>query len=140
MIPVLTRTSKGPVGLTERTVMSRRANANAFVSIHLNAFGDGTNPFTNNGTSTLFFHQTGEPLARPVQRELMKRLGLRDLGVHYQNLAVARPTWYPAVLTEGAFVIIPEQEAALRAPAFQKLYAEGIVAGLEAYFRELAQR
>ena len=139
-IPVLTRTSKGPVGLTERTVMSRRANANAFVSIHLNAFGDGTNPFTNNGTSTLFFHQTGEPLARPVQRELMKRLGLRDLGVHYQNLAVARPTWYPAVLTEGAFVIIPEQEAALRAPAFQRLYAEGIVAGLEAYFRELAQR
>ena len=139
-IPIMTRVSKGPVGLTERTVTSRRANANAFVSIHLNAFGDGTNPFTNNGTSTLFFHQTGEPLARPVQRELMKRLGLRDLGVHYQNLAVARPTWYPAVLTEGAFVIIPEQEAALRNSAFQKLYAEGIVAGLEAYFRALGQR
>lgn len=138
--PIMTRTTKGPVGLTERTVTSRRANANAFVSIHLNAFGDGTNPFTNNGTSTLFFHQTGEPLARPLQRELMKRLGLRDLGVHYQNLAVARPTWYPSALTEGAFVIIPEQEAALRNPAYQKRYAEGIVAGLEAYFRELSQR
>ncbi len=139
-IPVMTRTTKGPVGLTERTVTSRRANANAFVSIHLNAFGDGTNPFTNNGTSTLFFHQTGEPLARPVQRELVKRFGLRDLGVHYQNLAIARPTWYPSVLTEGVFVIMPEQEAAMRTPAFQKLYAEGIVAGLEAYFRELAAR
>ncbi|MEP6836289.1 MAG: N-acetylmuramoyl-L-alanine amidase [Gemmatimonas sp.] len=139
-IAVMTRTTKGPVGLTERTVTSRRANANAFVSIHLNAFGDGTNPFTNNGTSTLFFHQTGEPLARPLQRELMKRLGLRDLGVHYQNLAVARPTWYPSALTEGAFVIMPEQEAAMRNPTYVRLYAEGIVAGLEAYFRELGQR
>lgn len=138
--PVMTRTEKGPVGLTERGVTARRANAHAFVSIHLNAFGDGTNPFLNNGTSTLFFHHNSEPLARPVQRELMKRLGLRDLGVHYQNLAVARPTWYPSVLTEGAFVIIPEQEAALRNPAYQRRYAEGIVAGLEAYFRELAQR
>ncbi|MBC8087035.1 MAG: N-acetylmuramoyl-L-alanine amidase [Phycisphaerae bacterium] len=138
--PVMTRTSLGPVGLTERGVTARRANANAFVSIHLNAFGDGTNPFMNNGTSTLFFHHNSEPLARPVQRELMKRLGLRDLGVHYQNLAVARPTWYPSVLAEGAFVIIPEQEAALRNPVYQRKYAEGIVAGLEAYFRELGQR
>ena len=137
-IPVMTRTTKGPVGLTERTVISRRANANAFISIHLNAFGDGTNPFTNNGTSTLFFHQASEPLARPVQRELQARFGLRDLGVHYQNLAVARPTWYPAVLTEGVFVIMPEQEAAMRDPAFQRRYAEAIVAGFEAYFRQLA--
>ncbi|MDQ6611749.1 MAG: N-acetylmuramoyl-L-alanine amidase [Gemmatimonadota bacterium] len=134
---VMTRTTRGPVGLTERAVMSRRVNANAFVSIHLNAFGDGTNPFTNTGTSTLFFHQSSEALARPVQRELQRRFGLRDLGVHYQNLAVARPTWYPAVLTEGLFVIIPEQESAMRDPAFQRRYAEGIVAGLERYFREL---
>jgi N-acetylmuramoyl-L-alanine amidase len=120
--------------------MSRRMNANAFVSIHLNAFGDGVNPFVNNGTSTLFYHQSSEPLARPVQRELMKRLGLRDLGVHYQNLAIARPTWYPSALAEGVFVIMPEQEAAMRNPAYQRRFAEGIVAGLESYFRELAQQ
>jgi N-acetylmuramoyl-L-alanine amidase len=138
--PVMTRTTKAPVGLTERAVMSRRMNANAFVSIHLNAFGDGVNPFVNNGTSTLFYHQSSEPLARPVQRELMKRLGLRDLGVHYQNLAIARPTWYPSALAEGVFVIMPEQEAAMRNPAYQRRFAEGIVAGLESYFRELAQQ
>jgi len=69
----------------------------------------------------------------------MKRLGLRDLGVHYQNLAVARPSWYPSALTEGAFVIIPEQEAAMRNPAYIRRYAEGIVVGLEEYFRELAR-
>ena len=137
--PVLTRETLGPVGLTERGVMSRRMNAHAFVSIHLNALPDGVNPFTANGTSTLFYHQHSEALARPVQSALMARFGLRDLGVHYQNLAVARPTWYPSVLTEGLFVMIPEQEAAMRDAAFRTRYAEAIVEGLTTYFRTLGQ-
>jgi N-acetylmuramoyl-L-alanine amidase len=33
---------------------------------------------------------------------------------------------------------VPEQEAALRDPAFQLRYAEGIAEGLEEYFRSLA--
>ena len=132
---VMTRTSLAPVGLTERGVTARRANAHAFISVHLNALPDGVNPFTANGTSTLFYHQNSEPLARPVQEELMKRFGLRDLGVHYQNLAVARPTWYPSVLAEGLFLMLPEQEAAMRDVGFQRKYAEGLVVGLERYFR-----
>jgi N-acetylmuramoyl-L-alanine amidase len=44
----------------------------------------------------------------------------------------------PAVLVEGAFIIMPDQEAALRTPEYQERYAQGIVAGLEAYFRSLA--
>lgn len=136
---VMTRTTLAAVGLTERAVAARRMNAHAFVSIHLNALPDGVNPFSANGTSTLFYHQHSEPLARPVQRELVARFGLRDLGVHYQNLAIARPTWYPSVLTEGLFIILPEQESAMRDPAFQLRYAEAIVLGLESYFRELGQ-
>ncbi len=132
---VMTRNSLAPVGLTERGVTARRANAHAFISVHLNALPDGVNPFTANGTSTLFYHQHSEPLARPVQEELMKRFGLRDLGVHYQNLAVARPTWYPSVLAEGLFLMLPEQEAAMRDAGFQRKYAEGLVVGLERYFR-----
>ena len=132
---VMTRSSLAPVGLTERGVTARRANAHAFISVHLNALPDGVNPFTANGTSTLFYHQNSEPLARPVQEELMKRFGLRDLGVHYQNLAVARPTWYPSVLAEGLFLMLPEQEAAMRDAGFQRKYAEGLVVGLERYFR-----
>ncbi|WP_158514747.1 N-acetylmuramoyl-L-alanine amidase [Gemmatimonas phototrophica] len=136
--PVITRTSLAPVGLTERGVQSRRENAHAFVSVHLNALPDGVNPFTANGTSTLFYHNASEPLARDVQTALQARFGLRDLGVHYQNLAVARPSWYPSVLAEGLFLMIPEQEAAMRNEAFQLTYAEGLVEGLERYFRRLA--
>jgi N-acetylmuramoyl-L-alanine amidase len=135
---LMTRTTAEPLGLAERGVMARRANAHALVSIHLNAFPDGVNPFTNNGTSTLFFHQQSEPLARLVQREMVARMGLRDLGVHYQNLAVARPTWFPAVLTEGLFLMVPEQEAAMRSEAGRELYARAVADGVEAYFASLA--
>jgi N-acetylmuramoyl-L-alanine amidase len=136
---VMTRTTAAPVPLGDRGVIARRANAHAFVSIHLNAFPDGVNPFTNNGTSTLFFHQHSEPLARLVQREMVYRFRVRDLGVHYQNLAVARPSWYPAVLTEGLFLMVPEQEAALRSAEGRELYARSIVVGLENYFRSIAE-
>jgi N-acetylmuramoyl-L-alanine amidase len=141
---VMTRTSLAPVGLTERGVLARRENAHAFISVHLNALPDGVNPFTANGTSTLFYHNASEPLAREVQLALQSRFGLRDLGVHYQNLAIARPTWFPSALAEGLFLMIPEQEAAMRDAAFQQRYAQGLVVGLEQYFtwlrRESGQR
>ncbi len=137
---VMTRTARGPVGLADRPVMARRANADAFVSIHLNAFPDGVNPYRSNGSGTYFFHDQSEPLARAVERGLARQLGLRDLGINYDNLAVVRTTWMPAVLCEGAFVIIPEHEAALRNPAFQLRYATGILEGLEAFFLSLAER
>lgn len=134
---VLTRTNDEPVALGARPIIARRANAHALVSIHLNALPDGINPFTSNGTGTYFFHPHAEPLARRVQRGMVRQMGLRDLGVYYDNLALARPTWMPAVLCEGAFLMIPEQEAALRTPEFQARYARGVADGLEAYFRAL---
>ncbi len=136
---VMTRTAPGAVALVDRPIMARRANADAFVSIHLNALPDGVNPFTANGTGTYFFNVFSEPLARDVQRRMVARMGLRDLGVNYDNLAVLRPTWMPSVLCEGAFLMIPEQEAALRTPEFQDAYARGVADGLEAYFRSLAR-
>ena len=137
---LMTRTTADPVGLAERPLLARRANAHAFVSLHLNALPDGINPFTANGSSTLFFHQHAEPLARAVQAQLVRRLGLRDLGIHYQNLAVARPPWVPEVLTEGLFLMLPEQEAAMRTVEGRERYARAIVDGLETYFRALPGR
>jgi N-acetylmuramoyl-L-alanine amidase len=138
---IMTRTTNDPVELGLRPIIARRENANVFVSIHLNAYGDGVNPLTaRNGSGTYFFHRFSEPLARTVEAGLVKNMGLPNLGVYYDNLAVVRPSWMPMVLTEGAFVIIPEQEAALRTPEFQARYAQGIVDGLEEYFRWLAKQ
>jgi N-acetylmuramoyl-L-alanine amidase len=137
---VMTRTTADPVALGDRPVIARRANANAFVSIHLNAYPDGVNPFVAPGTGTYFFRAHSEPLARAVQRGMVAQMGLADLGITYDNLAVVRSTWYPAVLCEGAFLMLPDQEAALRTPEFQDRYARGVADGLERYFRGLDAR
>jgi N-acetylmuramoyl-L-alanine amidase len=71
---------------------------------------------------------------------LLAELGLHDKGVRFQNIAVARGTWMPSILTEGAYGIIPDQEAALRTPAYQDAYAMAILHGLESYFASLAQQ
>ncbi len=136
---VLTRTTLAPVALADRPVIARRANAHAFVSIHLNALPDGVNPFTAHGTGTYFFQSQSAPLAREVQAGMVQQMGLRDLGIFYDNLAVVRQTWMPSVLCEGAFVMIPEQEAWLRTPEFQTAYARGVADGLERYFRGLGR-
>jgi len=136
---VMTRTTMDPVELGLRPIISRRANANAFVSIHLDAAPDGENPFLTNGTWTLYFWPQSIPLALATQASLLGEMGLRDKGIHFQNIAVARGTWMPSILTEGAFIIMPDQEAALRTPSYQDAYARGILKGLETYFTSLAR-
>jgi len=135
---LMTRTTDAPVALGDRPIMARRANAEALVSIHLNALPDGINPFTAEGTGTYFFRPQAEPLARAVQRGMVASMGLPNLGVYYDNLALARATWMPAILCEGAFIMVPAQEAALRTPEFQEAYARGIADGLENFFRAFA--
>jgi N-acetylmuramoyl-L-alanine amidase len=132
---VLTRTAHEDVDLAVRPTVSRRNNAHAFVSIHYNALPDGVNPFTNHGTNTYYFYQHSQALAGHVQRNLVSEMGLRDKGVHFGNFAVIRGTWMPSVLAEGAFIMIPDQEAAMRTSQYQDQYARGIVQGLEDYFR-----
>ena len=134
---LMTRVTDSAIALGDRPIFSRRANVHAFVSVHLNAYPDGVNPFVAPGTGTYYFRTHSEPLAREVQKGMVPQLGLLDLGINYDNLAVVRGTWYPAILTEGAFVILPDQEAALRTPEYQERYARGIADGVEAYFRGL---
>ncbi len=137
-VPVMLRTTSAPVPLADRPVMARRADAAAFVSIHLNAKPDGVNPYLNNGSGTYYFQPLSTGLARAIQARLLVRLGLSNEGTWFDNLAVVRGAWMPSVLVEGAYVIVPEQEAALRTPEFQEAYALAIVEGLEAWFRSLA--
>jgi N-acetylmuramoyl-L-alanine amidase len=136
---VMTRTNMNAVDLHLRSVIARRANSAALISIHLNAFGDGVNPYPNVGTSTLFFNQQTEPMARLVQAGMMRELGRRDLGIHYQNIAIGRTTWMPALICEGAFMMVPEVEYALKQPEYQERYALGVADGVEAYFRTFAR-
>jgi N-acetylmuramoyl-L-alanine amidase len=134
----MTRTGDVPLELWPRVDLAERAGADLLVSIHNNALPDGVNPLTNNGTSVYYNQPRSVPLARAVQSALVRRLGVRDLGIGRGDLAMVRTTWMPAVLTEGLFIIVPEQEAALRSARGHRLYAEGVVEGIRRFLRERA--
>ena len=45
----------------------------------------------------------------------------------------------PSVLTEGLFMMLPDQEAALRSAEGQRLYAQAVADGLRAYLEDRAR-
>lgn len=135
---LLTRTDSTPVELFPRTHFAERHDADVLVSIHANALPDGVNPFTNNGTSVYYFHPRSAALARALDRALVAELGVRDLGMGRGDYALVRNPWMPSALTEGLFMMIPEQEALLASDAGQWRYARGVARGIEQYLREVA--
>jgi N-acetylmuramoyl-L-alanine amidase len=136
---IMTRTADTAVDLWPRVALADSAGAELLVSIHNNAVPDGINPFTNNGTSVFYNQPRSLPLASEIQRALLTRLKLPDLGVSRADLAVVRATWMPSVLVEGMFIIIPEQEAALRSPRGVRSYARGVYEGIRRFLQERAR-
>lgn len=132
---VLTRDDDAAVGLSARPIMVEESGAELLVSIHANALPDGVNPFENNGTSVYYFHPHSAPLARELNRALVRQFGFRDLGMGRGNLALVRPTWMPSALTEGLFMMIPEQETVLASDEGQWRYARGVVEGIASFLR-----
>ena len=136
---LLTRTDSTPLELYPRTRFAEQHDADVLVSIHANALPDGVNPFTNSGTSVYYFQPRSAALARALERALVAELGVRDLGMGRGDYALVRPTWMPAALTEGLFIMLPEQEAMLASEEGQWRYARGVVRGIEGFLRERAR-
>ncbi len=133
---VMTRDDMSHVPLYERPVIAKLAEADLFVSVHNNALPDGVNPFTNHGVSTYYYHPHSIDLARAIQKEMLRATGLPDFGLYHGNLAVNRPTQYPAVLVECTFMMIPEQEALLKTDRFRRKVARAITKGLETFLQD----
>jgi N-acetylmuramoyl-L-alanine amidase len=137
-VVMLTRTTNTAVALAARPAMAVAWNADLLVSVHNNAFAEGQNPFTGNGTSAYWYHPWSAALAEALDREIVGVTGIRDLGAHQGNLALVRATWMPSALTESLFMMVPEQEAALRDPGFLSRLAAAHVRGIESYLRARA--
>jgi N-acetylmuramoyl-L-alanine amidase len=132
--PFLTRTVDMDVSLYDRPRIAWKSKARLLVSVHCNASGLGENPLWNNGSSVYWYQPQSQALAEAVHASYRKRVSLLpDHGLYFADLAVCRMTQMPAILTEQAFIILPEQEAMIFDPAFQKTLAGAIVNGIKAY-------
>lgn len=141
---LLTRTGPEPrasasdpsVELRARVAFALAAGADLYVSIHHNAFPDGTNPFVHEATEVYYYHSMGRPLATRLLDRLVQVTLLPPRGPLRRSLAVARLSWMPSVLTEAAYLMFPDVEAALRNPAFVDRLADAHARALEEAVRE----
>ncbi|MDD5656387.1 MAG: N-acetylmuramoyl-L-alanine amidase, partial [Elusimicrobia bacterium] len=132
-VPVLTKPeASSEVSLSERGRLAVEKGGDIFVSIHNNSLADGTNPFARpRGFSVFYYHPQSLPLARAVYRSYQRLLPFPGEEVRYGNLAVARISAMPAVLTESLYMPLPVHEEKLNDPAFRRRLAEAVVDGLE---------
>ncbi|NQS76827.1 MAG: SH3 domain-containing protein [Peptococcaceae bacterium] len=136
---IMTRSGEAEIGLYTRTDIANAARANIFVSIHMNANNNaaigGTSTHVYNGAKTTRVLESAR-LAGYIQAELVKTLGLRDIGVMYDNFAVLRTTEMPAVLCELAFISNIPEEKYMNTDGFKNSAAEAIVKGIGRYYSE----
>lgn len=132
--PFLTREQDIDVPLYERPRIAWRAGARLFISVHCNSSGLSENPIWNNGSSVYWYQPQSQALAEAVHAGYRKHVGmLADRGLFYADFAVTRMTQMPAVLTENAYIIVPDQEEKLFDPEFQQHFANAIVNGIKNY-------
>lgn len=130
---VLTRPDTAPVSLDARLAIAETAGAHLFVSVHANSPGDGRPPSSVDGTRVFWLRPFAQHLAKALEDSVAVALRQVKAGSIQSDLAVLRPTWFPAVLVEGTAIVLPEREAYLRSQAGVDAYAAGLVAGLRAW-------
>jgi len=131
---VLTRRGDEDLGLYERTEIARREQADFLLSLHVNALPDDENPLVRHGSATYYYRPQSRAAAEVIHRRLLKATKLRDDGLWYGNLALARPTECPAVLVEAAYLIYPPEEELLRSDDFLHRLAKELAGGVREYF------
>lgn len=133
---ILTRDTDVFIPLSGRVNIAEAAGAHVYISVHANAHpnpqigGIETYYFRNKANSDASF-----TLASHLQKELVSKLGLRDIGVKDGNFLVIRQTSMPSVLLELGFLSFAPEEELMRTDNFRKSSADAIVNGIHNYFR-----
>ncbi len=146
----LIRKGTESVGLYDRPKRAWESKADILISVHNNALPEGADPFERNGYGVYYFQPQSLALAERMHEAYGEIFGgkgnplnvkpsakLRDDGLHYGNLALPRTAQMPSVLTESAYMILPEEEALLRTERFQCDCADAMVLGLRRYVRDV---
>ncbi|HMU96146.1 MAG TPA: N-acetylmuramoyl-L-alanine amidase [Elusimicrobiota bacterium] len=143
---VMLRSGTENVNLYDRPKLAWAARGDVLISVHNNALPDGANPFERNGYGVYYYHPQSEDLATEIHEaygdifgraQAFRSTHLRDDGLHYGNLALARTSQMPAVLTESAYVIWPPEEELLKTETFQCDCAEAMFRGLKRFVKKM---
>lgn len=137
---IMTRSEDKYVSLEERAEIAKRANADALISIHLNAqkkFGDA------NGLETWYrggATDGSKELASSVQKTTASYVEITSRGILRNNFEILRETTMPAVLIECGFITNVSDMEKLKNPNYQDMLAEGIMQGTLSFLDEKNQK
>lgn len=125
----MSRTGDATVSLTTRATLANNFGAHRFVSVHYNSFSnpavDGTETFVVPNATARTRH-----LGQSLQDELVAYIGAPNRGLKTASFTVLVRTSMPAALTESVFISNPDEEAALRDPAYRDWIAAAQAQGL----------
>ncbi|KQR41112.1 N-acetylmuramoyl-L-alanine amidase [Deinococcus sp. Leaf326] len=136
---ILTRETDVTVPIYNRPLLAEEKNAELLVSIHANALPDGVDPATRRGSGVYYYQPQARALADALQGSLVEKLpDIGNDGVHYQNLALTRPTTQLSVLVETAYLTDKGNLRQLMSGAGRERFAQAIAQGIERFYRGAA--
>ncbi|MGI6467589.1 MAG: N-acetylmuramoyl-L-alanine amidase [Syntrophomonadaceae bacterium] len=129
--------------LSERCQIANELNAAVFVSVHCNSAENSS----ATGTETYYYASLEDPerfmqkeqrykLARLLQQNLVRQLGLADRGVKQDRFTVIMDTNMPSALVETAFINNPSEEACLMDKSFRSKAARAIADAITEYMNK----
>ncbi|NLP52731.1 N-acetylmuramoyl-L-alanine amidase [Bacillus sp. RO1] len=133
---LFTHSDDRDVPLQERTDRANAWGAQAFVSIHANAFGNG-GWNTAQGIETytpIVPSQNSDRLANLVHRRLIQATGRRDRGIKSADFYVLRETTMASILCECGFMTYYPEAQLLKTDSYRRTCALAIAGGLVEYF------
>jgi N-acetylmuramoyl-L-alanine amidase len=128
---IMTRDADVFVSLEGRCIIANNANADLFISIHLNS-----TPTRNSasGTETYWHTPQSQRLARALHRRVVGSFKGEDRGIRNRAFYVIRNTEMPSVLLEVGFINHKTDEALLAQGVFQSRLAESLTRGVLDFF------
>lgn len=129
----MTRTDDDFIPLDRRTLISHETQADAFISLHYDAF-----PILSVNGVTTYFHSNGTDrnLAEEIQASLASTVNLQDRGILQGDYRVLRNNNAPSVVTELGFLTNQSDLTTIQTADYQDKVAQAISNGLKNYFNE----
>lgn len=133
---VLTRDEDEVFTLADRIERIRESGASLAIAVHCDWMA---NP-TASGASGFYWglpesneirSPIGERIAHLLQREVVARTGMVDLGVHPRSWDILRSSHVPSVQLELGYLSNEEDAFKLRTPVFRQILADAVVIGIQ---------
>lgn len=137
---LLTVNDDSDPSLSERCESANNSDADIFVSIHANAFGNGSEWTSPNGWELYYFQGSvlGNGLAEAILDSNFPQIGIYNRGIkETSNLYVIKHTYMPAILIEHGFFTNIEEVELLKSEEWRERVAsynaEGIIKFFNSY-------